>query len=284
MASVLDKLFAPFEGTRDPYPVAVFRIAFYGALALHFFPSMVLQGTYYSPDVFRSQEWNAWLHEVLPGFFPWTLANASAAGIAACLFGALGLAPRLAAAAAGGVLYLFASYNGLAVQTLALVQVWAILLLWTVCGGGNGALGALPTAREPRLLPALVLFQVLFTVFFSGVEKLLAGWPHTNEMAVVLNYPKGFMVRDWVAASDWLRGPAAASFFSWLTVVVELACPVLLLFKRTRLPALAVYQAFFLGIVLMLEVPPLFYFLFAAGGLLALDDEEAGSLFRRFRE
>lgn len=300
MASPLDKLFAPFEGTRNPYPLAVFRIVFYVALALHFFPSMLLPGEFYGPGVFRSQEWSRWFYQMFEPMFRWDVRSAAYAGMIACFMGVMGLAPRLAAATAFGSFYLYASFNGLPVQTLALIQVWAILLLWAVCGGGNAvlsdvsrkkpaALGPFPSdkpgpgvaAREPALLPALILFQVLFTVFFSGVEKLLAGWPFTNEMAVVLNYPKGFLVRDWVAAADWLHGPAVTAFFSWLTMLVELACPVLLLFKKTRLPALAVYEAFFLGIVLMLEVPPLFYFIFAAGGLLALDDEEVRAALRR---
>ncbi|HEX9102695.1 MAG TPA: hypothetical protein VF997_10850, partial [Polyangia bacterium] len=103
-------------------------------------------------------------------------------------------------------------------------------------------------------------------------EKLLAGWPVTNEMGVIFSYPRGFLVRDWVAASPWLMRPLLTSALSWLTLVVELGAPVALLFRRTRFGALVAYQAFFLGIIAALEVPPLFYCMFAAGALLALDD------------
>ena len=187
--------------------------------------------------------------------------------------------------------YAFASYNGLHLQTLALVDAWAILLLWSICGGGAAALSvgavrhekALPPV-EPRLLSSLVLYQLLLGVFFAGVEKVIAGWPGTNEMGVILSYPKGFMVRDWVAASPWMHGAVVTHALSWCTLVVELGTPVGLLFRRTRFVSLVLYEAFFLGIVAMLEVPPLFYFMFAFGAPLALEDDEverAGAFLRR---
>ena len=35
------RLFAPFEGTRDPRPLAIVRIAFFSGLLLHFAPSLI---------------------------------------------------------------------------------------------------------------------------------------------------------------------------------------------------------------------------------------------------
>ncbi len=280
MASLADRLFAPFEGTRDPVALAVFRIAFFGGLALHFFPALIRLDDAYALGAVRTDEWSHWLylhfHKIPRGW----LRAGSILTMTACVAGLAGVRPRIAAAVAGVGLYAFASFNGLPVQTLALLDGWGILLLWMICGGGGGALSLerllrrRPRAPEPRLLPALILYQVLLAVFFSGVEKLLAGWPGANQMGILLSYPRGFLVRDWVAASDWLRAPAVGWTLTWLTVVVELAVPPLLLVRRTRLAALAAYQLFFLGIIAMLEVPPLFYLIFAAGALLALDDAD----------
>jgi hypothetical protein len=66
---------------------------------------------------------------------------------------------------------------------------------------------------------------------------------------------------------------------------VELGTPVVLVLgrPRSRIAALVAYEAFFLGIVAMLEVPPLFYFIFAAAGLLALDDAQVEAVFARLR-
>jgi hypothetical protein len=65
-----------------------------------------------------------------------------------------------------------------------------------------------------------------------------------------------------------------STLLTWGTLAVELGTPILLLVRRTRLYALVVYELFFLGIIAMLEVPPLFYFIFASVPVLALDDDQ----------
>jgi len=151
--------------------------------------------------------------------------------------------------------------------------------LWMICGGGVNAYTPHTSGeREPSLLDSLVLFQILLAVFFSGVEKLLAGWPGTNEMSIVLAYPRGFMVRDWVAALPVLHGPVMSTLLTWGTLAIELGTPILLLIRRTRIYALVAYELFFLGIIAMLEVPPLFYFIFASVPLLALDASQIRQL------
>ena len=281
MASALSRAFEPFEGTRSAYPIALFRIGFFSGLALHFFPALLWLDEAYRPGALRTQEWNETLFARFGRIPHGELRVLSIVTMVACLCALVGFRPRIAAAISGAGFYAFASFNGLHVQTLALVQAWAILLLWPICGGGSAVLsvdavlrkGPVP-AVEPRLLSGLVLYQLLLGVFFAGVEKVLAGWPWTNEMAIVLSYPKGFVVRDWVAAADWVHGPAVTHAMTWFTLVVELGTPFGLLFRRTRLAAFVVYEMFFLGIVAMLEVPPLFYCTFAFGALLAMSDDE----------
>jgi hypothetical protein len=294
MSPVTDRFFRAFEGTRDAYPVALFRIAFFGGLALHFFPSLFWFDEGYRPGALRTEEWSEWLYEHFWRIPQGDLRLLSVLTIVACVMGIVGILPRVAAIVTGIGLYAFASFNALHLQTLALVEAWAILMLWMICGGGAEALsiealvrrrkGAKPGgSRGSRLLPGLALYQVLLAVFFAGVEKLLAGWPWSNEMGIVLSYPRGFLVRDWVAASSFMHGWVVTHFATCFTILVELGTPIALLFKRTRLAALVLYEVFFLGIIAMLEVPPLFYCTFAFGGLLALDDEEVERLCARLR-
>lgn len=293
MPPALDRFFRAFEGTRNAYPVAVFRIVFFVGLALHFFPSLIWFDEGYRPGALRTEEWSEWLYE---HFWRWPQRDLHVLAVVtmiACVMGIVGVLPRVAAIVSGVGLYAFASFNAIHLQTLALVEAWAILLIWMICGGGVAALsiealvrrreGEAGAPREPTLLPGLVLYQVLLAVFFAGVEKVLAGWPFNNEMGIVLSYPRGFLVRDWVAASPFMHGWIVTHFASWFTMVAELGTPIALLFKRTRLVALVLYEVFFLGIIAMLEVPPLFYCTFAAGGLLALDDEEVGRICARLR-
>ena len=91
------------------------------------------------------------------------------------------------------------------------------------------------------------------------------------------------MVRDWVAALSVLHGPVASHLFTWGTLAVELGAPVLLLVRRTRVAALVAWELFFLGIIAMLEVPPLFYCIFASAPLLALDDDQVARASRWVR-
>ena len=296
MGSALDRYFRPFEGTRGAYPLGLFRIAFFTGLAVHFFPTLLWLDDSYRLGALRSEQWNEWLFVHFQQVPHGVLRLLSIVTMLACVMATLGLYPRVAAIVSGVGFYAFASFNSMYVQTLALVPAWAILLLWMICGGGGAALSVpfppKPTAEpgppvESRLLSGLVLFQVLIGVFFSGVEKVLAGWPWTDEMGVILSYPRGFMVRDWVAASSFLHAPLIGHALSWFTLVVELGTPVGLLFRRTRIVSLVLYEAFFLGIITMLEVPALFYCIFASGGLLALEDEEVSralSFLRRARE
>ena len=292
---MLNKLFARFEGTRSAYPIALFRIAFFSGLALHFFPSLIFLDDSYAPGALRTDEWSHWLFALFTRVPHATLRVWSIATMVACAMAIVGVMPRFAAIVSGVGFYAFASFNGFPVQTLALIDAWAILLAWMICGGGTEVLsidallrkrkGEVGEPRTPKLLSGLVLFQVVLAVFFSGVEKVLAGWPWTNEMGILLSYPRGFLVRDWVAASGWVHGTAITNGLSWFTVVVELGCPVLLVLgrPRARLAALVVFQAFFLGIIGMLEVPPLFYCTFAFGALLALDDDQVEKIAARVR-
>jgi hypothetical protein len=284
------RLFAAFEGTRSAYPIAIFRVAFFVGLALHFFPSLVVLDENYTSGALRTEEWNHWLYVSLQHIPHATLRIWSVLTMVACVMGIVGLWPRAAAIVTGVGLYVFASFNGLPVQTLALVDAWAILLAWMICGGGAEALSvdaylkkrrtkgdaAGEPPRAPKLLSGLVLYQALLGTFFAGIEKVLAGWPGTNEMGILLNYPRGYIVRDWVAASSWLHGSVVTRGFTWLTLFVEIGCPVVLALgrPRARVLALVVWEAFFLGIVAMLQVPPLFYCIFAVGGVLALDDQQ----------
>lgn len=263
MPGASDRLFAPFEGSRDPLALAIVRVAFFLGLLVHFAPSLLWLDLGYGRGAVRTDAWNHWLFSHLWRIPPGVLRAMAVVTLAACVAGIAGRWTRYAAAIAFAGCYAFASFNSIHLQTLALIPAWAILILWTLCG-----------ERQNKLLGGLILFQVLLAVWFSGLEKVLAGWPGTNDMAVVLGYPRGFLVRDWVAALPVLHGPVMSHVFTYGTLAVELGAPLALLHPRTRLVAFVAWEAFFLGIIAMLEVPPLFYFIFAAAPVLALSDAQ----------
>ena len=201
MPGRLDKLFAPFEGTRDPLPLAVMRVAFFAGLFLHFAPSLLWLDIGYGRGAVRADAWNHWLFSHLWRIPLGVLRAMALVTLAACIAGIAGWRTRSPRSSRSPAAIAFASFNSIHLQTLALIPAWAILILWSICGGNP----------RSRLLAGLVLFQVLLAVQFSGIEKLLAGWPGSNEMAIVLAYPRGFMVRDWVAALPLLHGPVSVA-------------------------------------------------------------------------
>src|SRR5258708_13684950 len=91
------RLFAPFEGTRDPRPLAIFRIAFFGGLALHFFPALLWLDDAYAPGALRTEEWSHWLFLHFSKIPHGALRAGAVVTMLACAMGVVGLRPRLAA-------------------------------------------------------------------------------------------------------------------------------------------------------------------------------------------
>jgi hypothetical protein len=58
---------------------------------------------------------------------------------------------------------------------------------------------------------------------------------------------------------------------------LELALPITLVIGKTRNASLVVWQLFFLGIIAMMEVPLIFYFIFAPSAFLSLPVRDADS-------
>jgi hypothetical protein len=283
-----NRLFAPFEGKGPRYPIAIFRLAFFAGLCIHFFPTLINLSGHYDLGSLRTNEWNRWLFDRFGDLPHSALRALSVLTMAACLTGFAGIAPRVSALVAGVGLYSFSSFNGLGIQTLALIPTWAILALWSVLGGGNAVL-SLPSrfrrfdTGESRLLPSLITFQILLAVFFSGLEKMLVGWPGSDDLRILFCYPPDSFVRNWIPSCPILQGPLAAGAFSLATVLVEIGTPLLLLWKRTRMVALVAYEIFFVSIIATLSVPPLFFLIFAFGGLLVLDDCRLSACMLRFK-
>lgn len=272
---MLDNLFSRFEGKCSPYPLALFRIVFFSGLVVHFFPSLMWRSESYAHSSFRTNDWNSYLAIHFQHFPNWLITVLAVVTMIACIAALAGFFLRFSSAIAFAGLYLFSSFNALHTQTLALVTVWAILPLFVICGSGDEVLALRFGARSPsgrRLTRGLIVFQIFFGVFFAGIEKLIQGWPTTNEMYIVLNYPIGFVARPWLAGNAWMHSEGVGLAASIATLLVELGVPIMVLLNRCRTPAMAVNAVFFCAILALMEVPPLFFFMYAGASLLALQD------------
>jgi hypothetical protein len=272
-----------FDRPRHPLPLAAFRVVFFAAVALHFLPAAWSYDDNFAPDAVRLGGWNRFLFELAPSLPP-GVVHAIAAVTTLAIGGALvGWRVRWTIPAAGLGCYALTSFNAMNVQTLALTPCWAIFLAWSVIGGGDEAL-AVGARRPPMatsgLLRHLIAAHLMLGLFWAGVEKVLAGWPLQNEMETMLAMPPGTMVRDWAVSVFAGRAGPLGLAFGGLTLLVELGIPLLALRGRLHWTMLVVLVGFFVGIVAVLDVPPLFFALFGLGApLLLIDDRLLASRF-----
>jgi hypothetical protein len=262
--------------------LALFRIVFYLGLMLHFFPSFAYLDELYGAQRLASVNWSPTLSSRLGSVHRapvWVLPTIASV---ACLAGLLGLRPRLVAFVAGVSLYLITLRSSLATQTLALSYAWFVLWTWTLFGGGSEAWSIerwIGKRRAPRdhargaaLTGPIIVVHLMIALFFSGVEKLASGWLEENAMGRFLILPESTMLRSWAvtAFKDWHL--ALGWLGSWSIPVLELALPILVLFQRLRLLCAALLALFFLAVLSVFQVPPLFAFIYWGGCALLLPD------------
>jgi hypothetical protein len=273
--------FSSLERPRDPRPMALFRIAFFAGLLVHFAPSLLAVDVEYAVDAARLRLHNGWLYTHLSELPRPLVRGLAVALLVAIGAGIVGWKTRLASAMTMLLSWVFASFNALPVQTIALGCAWSLLPVLAVFPGAASvwsvdALRARRAGRAPSpptTVANLSLFLVVLPFFGAGIEKIVAGWMTTNEMAMLFRTPPGYILRD-IAFALPLQAPWFSAGIGGLTIVVELAAPVLLLFRRTRLIGLFLWEALFVGIVALIEVPPLFFAIFFFGVLLFLDADD----------
>lgn len=275
---MLVRLFSLLERPRDPRPMALFRIALFAGLLVHFGPSLWNVDVDYATGGARLRLHSEWLYAHL-GDVPRGLVHALALLlVTAMMAGMIGAATRLASATTMLLTWVFASWNALPVQTIALGCAWSFLPVLAVLPGASSTWSVdAALCRRRGLTPpptttvaSVSLWLVVLPFFFAGIEKLVVGWVTNNEMAMLFRTPRGYILRDvafWLPLQDtWFSAGIGVG-----TVVIELVSPVLLCFRRTRWLGLFLWQGLFFGIVALIEVPPLFFALFFFGAFLFLD-------------
>jgi hypothetical protein len=118
----------------------------------------------------------------------------------------------------------------------------------------------------------LVAGQLLLSLLFAGLEKIAAGWPFSNPMAVLLKSPPHFIMRGPLAGLGDPGASIAGMVLGVCTLALELSIPILALFRRTRTLAAVAMAGFFVVVIASMQVPPLFFCIYFGGALLILDD------------
>jgi hypothetical protein len=129
--------------------------------------------------------------------------------------------------------------------------------------------------RRPIFLQRLLQLQLASTFFYTALYKttVQGNWLYDNPIYYLMNAPasgvvKHFLLRDWMAVQ-----PAFCYAVGLLIVSIEFFMPVLLFWRQTRMSAIYGGIFFHIILILTLDVPAIFFFLFPAQFLLFVDPE-----------
>jgi hypothetical protein len=123
-------------------------------------------------------------------------------------------------------------------------------------------------SARSQIAGRLLIVLFMGTLFFSGVEKVLAGWPFQGAISRLRRYPDHALLRGWTVGAFGGDTTLPGYLLEWVTLVIELGVPMAIAFRRVRWLALGSYLLLFLGITAVIEAPLLFSALYL--GMLPL--------------
>jgi predicted DCC family thiol-disulfide oxidoreductase YuxK len=118
--------------------------------------------------------------------------------------------------------------------------------------------------KRPYFVQRLLQLQIGFTFFYTALYKVSAkgNWLTDNPIYYIMNYPpegtaKLFLLRDFLYDK-----PELCYAIGIFIVIMEFLMIVLLFYPRTRISAIYLGVAFHIMLLLTLDVPATFFFLF----------------------
>jgi len=138
--------------------------------------------------------------------------------------------------------------------------------------------GDLEAWRKPRpfFIQRLLQLQTASTFFFTGLYKITGdgNWITANPIYYLMNYPsqgvtKHFLLKEWMALH-----PGFCYATGLVIVATELSMPFLLFYPKTRRAAIVLGLCWHVLLVLTLDVPSIFLFLFPAQLMLFIHPQK----------
>jgi len=285
MKNIWDTLFLE---ERASIGLSFFRIFVALTVGLHVIPSFFhLDDNYLSTalktvdtDFFPSFfiNWVQTSSDGLVVFFAWAF-------VITWLFFLIGLFSQISCILMTACCYYFYALNMFHIGTLS----WDILLvtLFLMCvtpyHGDYFSVDALRRGdieawrhKRPFFIQRLLQLQIASTFFFTVLYKITGegNWITGNPIYYLMNYPvagvtKNFLLKEWMAAH-----PHFCHVTGLMIVATELSMPFLLFIPRTRRMAIILGLCWHVLLVLTLDVPTIFLFLFPAQMLLFIHPQK----------
>jgi predicted DCC family thiol-disulfide oxidoreductase YuxK len=287
-----------FLEERPSFSLSLFRVAVAFTVGAHVVPSLMRMADNYYPGAFK---------EVNPVFFPegvlavvarspvWLIDAMAALFMAAVTFFFFGLWSQLSCIVLTLTCYYFYALNSFHVGTLSwdILLVTMFLMCLTGYHGDYFSADCLRRADEfaykkqrPFFIQRLLQMQVGFTYFYTALVKVYpeGNWITDNPIYSIMNYPvsgttKTFLIRDFL-----MDKPGLCYGIGLGVVVTELLMIFLLFWRKTRVGAIYLGFIFHITLLLTLDVPAMFFFLFPPQLLLFIDPREIVGFIEQRRE
>ena len=277
-----------FLEARPSIGLSFFRIFVALTTGLHVIPSFFHLDDNYFSTAFKLVNENFFTPEIL------ALVGQSSDALVVFLVGIfviswfsflIGLYSQISCIVMTACCYYFYALNDFHIGTLS----WDILLvtLFLMCvtpyHGDYFSVDALRKKNvlafkqtRPFFLQRLLQLQIASTYFFTALCKISSygNWLTGNPIYYLMNYPpqgvtKNFLIKEWMATQP--------TFCYWMGIFIlsmELMLPFLLFNPKTRRSAIVMGFVFHIVLILTLDVPAIFLFLFPAQMLLFIHPQK----------
>jgi len=185
--------------------------------------------------------------------------------------------------------YYFYALNSFHIGTLSwdILLVTLFLMCLTPYHGDYFSVDALrrgdPDAwqrKRPFFIQRLLQVQVASTFFYTGLYKISAhgNWLTGNPMYSLMHYPpigvtKNFLLKEWLGMH-----PSLCYWLGIFIIFMELSLPFWLFNPKTRRSGIIAGFIFHILLILTLDVPAIFFFLFPAQLLLFIHPQAVRGL------
>lgn len=274
-----------FLEERPSVSLSLFRTAVAVTVGAHVIPTLCNLTDNYYATAFKTYNFNFFTPEVVSlvqrssdGF----VLGAAVFFLVVWFFFLIGLFTQISCILMTLACYYFYALNSFHVGTLS----WDILLvtLFLMCvtpyPGDYFSIDALRKGdteafkrKRPFFLQRLLQMQVAFMFFYTALYKIspAGNWLTDNPIYYLMNEPpagvtKWFLLRDFIQDK-----PQLCYGIGLLILAVELLMPFLLFCRKTRLSAIYAGVFFHIMLLLTMDVPAIFFFLFPAQLFLFID-------------
>lgn len=181
-----------------------------------------------------------------------------------------------------GCCYYFYALNSLHVGTLSWDILLVVLFLMCICPYQSDYFSldclrkndVLAYKKErPFFIQRLLQLQIGFIFFYTGLYKITAqgNWIQDNPIYYLMNYPVSGVTKLFILKDFLLDKPQLCYVIGISIVAVELLMIFLLFYRKTRAGAIYLGIFFHILLILTLDVPATFFFLFPAQLLLFIN-------------